>query len=62
MRHDLLYWYNRGEQDYVENNGYTPPNSELEIALDADERLREQLIAENRAYKDGYESAKEQDG
>jgi hypothetical protein len=33
----------------VENNGYNPPNSDLEIALDADERFREQLIAENRA-------------
>jgi hypothetical protein len=61
MPHDLLDWYTKGEQDYVEHNGYNQPNNALEIALDTDKRLREQLIAENIAYKDGYESAKEQD-
>jgi hypothetical protein len=61
MSHDLLYWHNKGEQDYVENNGYNPPNDELEIALDADESARKKLIAQNKAYQEGYEIAKEQD-
>ena len=61
MSHDLLYWHNKGEQDYVEHNGYNPPNNELEIALDPSERSREKLIAENKAYKEGYEIAKKQD-
>jgi hypothetical protein len=61
MSHDLSYWHNKGELDYLEENKYSQPNSELEIALDADEKSRKKLIAENKAYKEGYEIAKKQD-
>jgi hypothetical protein len=61
MPYKLSYWYNRGEKDYGEHNEYNPPNSKLEIALDPNERVREKMRAENRAYREGYANAKEQD-
>ena len=60
MPYKLSYWYNRGEKDYAEHNGYNLPNSKLEIALDPNEKVQEKMRAENRAYRDGYVNAKEQ--
>jgi hypothetical protein len=53
----LLYWRNRGENDYAEHNRYHHPNSELEIVHNSNERLREKMRAENRAYREGYANA-----
>ena len=36
------------------------PNSKLEIALDPNEKVQQKMRAENRAYRDGYANAKEQ--
>ena len=60
MPYKLSYWNNRGEKDYAERNGYNLPNSKLEIALDPNEKVQEKMRAENRAYRDGYANAKEQ--
>ena len=60
MPYKLSYWNDKGEKDYAEHNGYNLPNSKLEIALDPNEKVQEKMRAENRAYRDGYAKAKEQ--
>jgi len=62
MAHDLFYWHTRGEQDFIEHNGYNLPNDDLDIVLDPNEKVRDRMRSENRAYIEGYERARDQEG
>ncbi|MGZ4953544.1 MAG: hypothetical protein ACXV8Q_00410 [Methylobacter sp.] len=59
MSHDLLYWHNKGEQDYPD---YDPPHGTLAETIplpgfpDSDKKARE----ENEAYIEGFQNARRQ--
>jgi hypothetical protein len=51
----LEYWHNKGEQDAVEGKGYREPwDGPMSVSgLNSDEH-----IAQNKAYKQGWQNAK----
>jgi hypothetical protein len=57
MSHDLLYWHNKGEQDYPD---YDPPHGTLAETVDWLPGSSEKAREENEAYNEGWNNAKDQ--